>query len=229
MFRIPGKLVKVRSVTNVPEFKGEKREHGCSVKFEWQTDNTILDELEPGLRQAFYIKASGKPKANDDGQQEMSLPREDVDLNERRFESVQMPLKLKKEYADHELTYMCGASEQSKIKLTEVKLSDFSVDLQQGGSVLVMFSAYSKPGAEVQGRIDHMAQTEVEILLHPATKKQQDLIAEEQARAPKKTRKDKASQDPFANSDLAQDDTRIDGNEAPESDDENTEAEEAAE
>ena len=45
MFEIDQKLVKVRSVTNVPEFKGEKREHACSVKFEFQTDNTVLDVL----------------------------------------------------------------------------------------------------------------------------------------------------------------------------------------
>jgi hypothetical protein len=50
MFSIDRKLIKVRSVTNVPEFKGEKREHACSVKFEYQSDNTVLDILEPTRR-----------------------------------------------------------------------------------------------------------------------------------------------------------------------------------
>ena len=79
MFEIDRALVKVRSVTNVPEFKGEKREHACSVKYELQTDNTVLDVLEPGLRKAFYEKDTGKAKVNDDGQSELSLPRQDLD------------------------------------------------------------------------------------------------------------------------------------------------------
>lgn len=210
MFSIDRKLIKVRSVTNVPEFKGEKREHACSVKFEYQSDNTILDILEPGLRKAFYEKDNGKPKTGDDGQQEMALPREDLDLTSRKLAGVHMPLKIKKEMVGYELVYHCGASDESFIKLGEVALSDFSLDLQPGGTVLVMFSAYSKPGADVQGRIDHLAQTEIEITLTPPTEKQADLV--DKAKAPKKkTAAEKAggSDDPFANSDLAKDSTKI--------------------
>jgi hypothetical protein len=210
MFNIDRKLIKVRSVTNVPEFKGEKREHACSVKFEFQSDNTVLDILEPGLRKAFYEKDNGKPKTGDDGQQEMSLPREDLDLTSRKLVGVHMPLKIKKEMAGYELVYHCGASEQSEIKLGEVQLSDFSLDLQPGGTVLVMFSAYSKPGADVQGRIDHLAQTEIEITLTPPTEKQPDLVDKAKG-SRKKTAAEKIAEegDPLAGSDLAQDSTRI--------------------
>lgn len=215
MFEIDQKLVKVRAVTNVPEFKGERREHACSVKFEFTTDNTVLDVFEPGLRTAFYEKDNGKVKTADDGQQEFSLPREDVDLTSRKLIGVSMPLKIKKEMAGYELIYHCGATEQSFIKLGEVGLSDFSFDLQQGGSVLVVFNAYSKPSADVQGRIDHLAQTEVEITLRAPTAKQVDLV-DEANKASKKARKKTAAEkiaeegDPLAGSDLAQDHTRID-------------------
>lgn len=209
MFEIDQKLVKVRAVTNVPEFKGERREHACSVKFEFTTDNTVLEEFEPGLRKAFYEKDNGKAKTGDDGQQELSLPRQDLDLTARKLLGIQMPLKIKKEMAGYELTYHCGATEQSFIKLGEVGLSDFSFDLQQGGSVLVVFNAYSKPSADVQGRIDHLAQTEVEITLRAPTAKQEDLV-EKASRPRKKSLEEKKSDDPFAHSDLAQDHTRID-------------------
>ncbi|MET3631608.1 hypothetical protein [Burkholderia sp. 572] len=202
MFEIDRALVKVRSVTNVPEFKGEKREHACSVKYELQTDNTVLDVLEPGLRKAFYEKDTGKAKVNDDGQSELSLPRQDLDLTQRRLPLVHMPLKLKKDFAGYRLVYHCGATEASEIKLGEVQLSDFSVDLQPGGTVLVMFSSYSKPGADVQGRIDHMAQTEVEITLLPPEEKQTDLVGKD-GKNTKKTAAEKAGDDPFAGSDLA--------------------------
>lgn len=212
MFEIDQKLVKVRAVTNVPEFKGERREHACSVKFEFTTDNTVLDEFEPGLRKAFYEKDNGKTKTGDDGQQELSLPRQDLDLTARKLIGIHMPLKVKKEFAGYELVYHCGATEESFIKLGEVGLSDFSFDLQQGGSVLVVFNAYSKPSADVQGRIDHMAQTEIEITLRAPTAKQEDLV-EKASKSRKKTAAEKVggSDDPFAHSDLAQDHTRIDG------------------
>jgi hypothetical protein len=213
MFEIDQKLVKVRAVTNVPEFKGEKREHACSVKFEFTTDNLVLDVFEPGLRKAFYEKDNGKQKAGDDGQQELSLPRQDLDLTARKLIGIQMPLKVKKEFAGYELVYHCGATEESFIKLGEVGLSDFSFDLQQGGSVLVVFSAYSKPSAAVQGRIDHLAQTEIEITLRAPTAKQEDLVEKSQ-KPKKKTAPEKIAEegDPLAGSDLAQDDTRIESN-----------------
>jgi hypothetical protein len=213
MFEIDRELVKVRSVTNVPEFKGEKREHGCSVKFELQTDNTILDVLEPGLRKAFYEKDNGKPTTTPEGQDELPLPRQDLDLTKRKFPFVHMPLKIDKEFAGYKLVYHCGATEASEIKLGDVALSDFSVDLQKGGTVLVVFGTYSKPGADVQGRIDHMAQTQVEISLIPPDEKQPELASAEKKTTRKKTAAEKIAEsgDPLAGSDLAQDHTRIEG------------------
>lgn len=210
MFEIQRKLVKIKSVTNVPEFKGEKREHACSVKFEFSTDNTILEQFEPGLRKAFYEKDNGKTKTAPDGQQEMTLPREDLDLTSRKLVGVQMPLKIKKEMAGYELVYHCGASEESFIKLGEVGLSDFSFDLQDGGSVLVVFNAYSKPAADVQGRIDHMLQSEIEVSLIAPTAKQAELAPAKTTK--KKTAAEKIAEegDPLSGSDLAQDESRID-------------------
>ncbi|MGN8062760.1 hypothetical protein ACTJK4_13970 [Ralstonia sp. 22111] len=211
MFEIDRQLVKVRSVTNVAEFKGDKREHACSVKFEYQTSNMVLDVLEPGLRKAFYEKDNGKTQTNDKGQEEMSLPRQDVDLTQRKLPLVNMPLKLAKELAGYKLIYHCGASEASEIRLAEVELSDFAVNLQPGGTVTVVFNAYSKPGADVQGRIDHMAQTEIEISLIAPEERQQELKPADGKSASKKTAAEKkgGSDDPFANSDLAQDHTKI--------------------
>ena len=211
MFEIEQKLVKVKSVTCVAEFKGDKREHACSVKFEYQTDNTVLDVLEPGLRKAFYEKDNGKTKTDEEGQAELSLPRQDVDLTQRKLPLVNMPLKLSKELAGYHLTYHCGASEASEIRLAEVELSDFAVNLQPGGTVTVVFNAYSKPGADVQGRIDHMAQTEIEISLIAPEERQQELKPADGKGSRKKTAAEKTggSDDPFAGSDLAQDDTKI--------------------
>lgn len=208
MFEITRQLVKIKSVVNVPEFNGESREHGCSVKVELTTDNTVLDDLERGLRQAYYEKDNGKTSVDAEGQEELSLPRQDLALTKRKLPGVVMPVRLINEMAGYGLVFHCGASPESEIKLSEVGLDKFAVDMQQGGTVLVTFAMYSKPGTDVQGRIDHMAQTEIEISLVPPATKQAELPINKTAK--KKTRADKAESDPFESSDLAQDETRID-------------------
>lgn len=207
MFEITRQLVRIKKVSNISEFHGDSREHGCSVRVEWMTGNTVLDDLEAGLRTALYEKDDGKVKPNAEGQDELPLPRQDLALTSRKLPGVIMPIKLIKEFAGYTLTYHVGASEDSEIKLTEVNLTKFAVDMQQGGTVLVGFNMYSKPDADVRGTIDHLEETEIEITLTPPQTKQAELPI---AKPKKKTRKDKESDDPFANSDLAQDETRID-------------------
>lgn len=210
MFSVDKKLMKIRSVTTVAEFKGDGREHAQNVKLEWTTDNGVLAEFDPQLRSAFYQKDDGKQRANEEGQGELSIPRQDVDLTKLRIPFLQMPIKFKKEFAGYEIVYHCGATDESCIKLSDVGLSDFSFDMKDGGTVLVVFNAYAKPNAADQGKIDQMMQVECEVSLIPPTEKQTDLTL---IKAPKKkkTAAEKIAEegDPLAGSDLAQDETRI--------------------
>jgi hypothetical protein len=206
MFSVEQKLMKIRSVTTVAEFKGDGREHAQNVKLEWTTDNGVLAEFDPQLRSAFYQKDDGKQNANDAGQGELSLPRQDVELTKLRIPFLQMPVKFKKEFAGFEMVYHTGASEQSNIRLEGVELSDFSFDMKDGGTVLVVFNAYAKPNAADQGKIDQMMQLECEISLTPPSEKQADLVEQSRkAKAPKKkTAAEKAggADDPFAGTDI---------------------------
>ena len=210
MFSITRKLVKINKVSGVSEFKGDGRDHGCSVKVTILLDNDILDVLCPGLRAAYYEKDSGKKKTAPDGQGEMSLPRQDLDLTSRRLLNVVTPIKFKNEMAGYALVYHRGATPESEISLTEVGLSNFSVEPHDGGSCETSFNMYQKPAAEVQGFIDHMEQTEIEITLIPPTEKQATLVPAKTTK--KKTAAEKIAEegDPLSGSDLAQDETRID-------------------
>jgi hypothetical protein len=201
MLSIEQQLMKIRSVTTVAEFKGDGREHAQNVKLEWTTDNGVLAEFDPQLRSAFYQKDDGKQKANNEGQGELSLPRQDVELTKLRIPFLQMPVKFKKEFAGYEMVYHCGASEKSNITLSEVELSDFSFDMKDGGTVLVVFNAYAKPNAADQGKIDQMMQLECEVTLTPPTEKQAQLAPVKETKK-KKTAAEKADEDPFANTDI---------------------------
>jgi hypothetical protein len=208
MLSIERKLVRIKKVTGVEEFKGDKRDYGCSVRIEWLADNTVLDFFDKDLRTAFYERDTGKAGANAEGQGELSLPRADVELTKRRCIHVETPLRLKKELDGYTIVFHRGATEKSDITLGEVHLDDFAVDPHDGGSVLMGCKAYMKPPVEQRGYIDHMAQTEIEITLTPPEAKQADMV--DKVKAPKKkTAAEKADEDPFANSDLAQDESRI--------------------
>ncbi|WP_333992681.1 hypothetical protein [Burkholderia orbicola] len=86
-----------------------------------------------------------------------------------------------------------------------MRLSEFSVDPQDGGSALIACNAYVKPTVQDRGYIDHMAQTEIEITLTPPVPKSPDLVdkAQKPTASMSKTAAEKADDDPFAGSDLA--------------------------
>lgn len=202
MISFDRKLIKVKKVSAVDEFKGDKTDYGCSVRLEWVAANTILDEFDKHVRTAYYERDTGKSSASAEGQGELSLPRQDVDLTKRKCINVVTPLHFVKEFDGYEIIFHRGATEKSDIKLTEVRLDNFVGDPQEGGSVLMSCSAYMKPAAEVRGFIDHMSKTEIEITLTPPTETQPELTPAKISR--KKTAGEKVSteQDPFHNTDI---------------------------
>jgi hypothetical protein len=210
MISFDRKLIKVKKVSAVDEFKGDKTDYGCSVRLEWVAANTILDEFDKHVRAAYYERDTGKQAASAEGQGELSLPRQDVDLTKRKCINVVTPLHFVKEFDGYEIIFHRGATEKSDIKLTEVRLDNFVGDPQEGGSVLMSCSAYMKPAAEVRGFIDHMSKTEIEITLTPPVAKQAEIKLPKESKKKAAVDKIGTDADPFSNSDLATDETRID-------------------
>lgn len=205
MLSIERKLVRIKKVTGVEEFKGDRRDYGCSVRIEWIAPNTVLDVFDKDARPAFYERDTGNPGTNDEGQGELSLPRADVELTKRKLIYIETPVRFKKEMDGYTIVFHRGATEKSDISLSEVKLDDFTADPHDGGSVLMGCNAYMKPPVEVRGYIDHMSKTEIEITLTPPAA-QPDLV--EKAGKPKRERKKTAAEkvggddDPFAGTDI---------------------------
>ncbi|CAM2142575.1 conserved protein of unknown function [Pararobbsia alpina] len=209
-FEMDRQLIKIVAVTPVSEFKGDKRDHGVSVTFERNFDNTILAEFDKDLPGALYKPEDGKPKVGEEGQGEFTMPLDGVKLTARKCLAIQMPMKLRKELAGWTVVYHRGATPQSDIKAADVKFTDFVlVDACEGGTTPLRFKGYQKLPPELQGFVDHMAQTEVECTFVGPVETQENLDLKGK-KEPKKTRADKQSDDPFAGSDLAQDDTKID-------------------
>lgn len=209
------KLIKIIAVQPVAEFKGDQRDHGVSVTFERNFDNTVLDEFGDDLLMTLYREEDGAPKIDDNGQEGIPTPQPGVKLTARKCQWIPMPMKLRKVLEGWQVVYHRGATPQSDIKAMDVKFSEFVlVDACEGGTTPLRFKAYQKLPPELQGYVDHMAQTEVECTFRAPEQTQADLVDQAQGRGrgnKKKTAAEKVggSDDPFANSDLAQDETRI--------------------
>lgn len=206
------KLIKIIAVQPVAEFKGDQRDHGVSVTFERNFDNTVLDDFGDDLLPTLYKEEDGKPKADQDGNGEFTMPLPGVKLTARKCQWIPMPLKLRKILEGWQIVYHRAASPQSDIKAMDVKFSDFVlVDACEGGTTPLRFKAYQKLPPELQGYVDHMAATEVECTFRAPEQTQADLVDQAQGRGRKKTRAEKIAEsgDPLAGSDLAQDHTRI--------------------
>lgn len=208
------KLIKIIAVHPVAEFKGDEKDHGLSVTFERNFDNTVLDEFGDDLLTTLFKEEDGKPKTDASGNGELEIPVPGLKLTARKCLWIPMPLKLRKILEGWQIVYHRGATPQSDIKAMDVKFSDFVlVDACEGGTTPLRFKAYQKLPPELQGYIDHMAATEVECTFRAPEQTQADLVdqAQGKGRRKKKTAAEKIAEegDPLAGSDLAQDHTRI--------------------
>jgi hypothetical protein len=203
------KLIKIIAVHPVAEFKGDEKDHGLSVTFERNFDNTVLAEFGEDLLDTLYKEEDGEPKTDKNGNGELTMPLPGMKLTARKCQWIPMPLKLRKVLEGWQIVYHRGASPQSDIKAMDVRFSDFVlVDACEGGTTPLRFKAYQKLPPELQGFVDHMAATEVECTFRAPEKTQEDLVDQAQKRGrgrPKKTAAEKvqAEGDPFEGSDLA--------------------------
>jgi hypothetical protein len=204
------RLIKIIAVHPVAEFKGDQKDHGVSVTFERNFDNSVLNEFGDEMLPTLYKEEDGSAKVDEKGQGGLTIPMPGVKLTARKNLWIPMPMKLRKELENWQIVYHRGASEQSAITANDVKFSDFMlVDASEGGSCLTRFKAYQKLPPEVQGYVDHMAQTEVECTFRAPEKTQADLVdqANKASKKKKKTAAEKIAEegDPLAGTEFARD------------------------
>ncbi|HTI18640.1 MAG TPA: hypothetical protein VL598_13320 [Trinickia sp.] len=140
------KLIKIVAVQPVAEFKGDQRDHGISVTFERNFDNSILLEFGgEDMLETLYKEEDGEPKSDAKGHGELTLPVPGVKRTARRNLWVPMPMKLSKILDGWQIVYHRGATPQSDIKAMDVKFSDFVlVEACEGGTTPLRFKGYQK-------------------------------------------------------------------------------------
>lgn len=193
MFSVTNQLAKIVSCTNVSEKHGKERVPALSVGLYMVGAGTLLDQFDGALRGMLYRKPMPAPG---------DLPLDHDELTELRFPFMRN-LAWDRKYEGYILRFHIGASGSEDVLLGECGLKDIRFVAQEGGSVGVGFKVTAHPKDEIDhGKVATRLQQEIFITLTPPDKPV-DLFSSQN------TEEQDDEQDPFANSDLAQDETRI--------------------
>jgi len=192
MFHVSDHLCKIVSVTNVSEKHGKERIPAMSIGLYPVGGGELLDQFDSGLRAMLYRKPLPTPG---------ELPMEHDGMTELRFPFMRN-LAWDRKYAGYLLRFHIGATGVEDVLLAECGLKDIRFTTQEGGSVGVHFKVTAHPKDEVDhGKIATRLQQELMITLTPPDKPV-DLFSGD-------GEQQDDERDPFENSDLAQDETRI--------------------
>jgi hypothetical protein len=192
MFTVSNQLCKIVSVTNVSEKHGKERVPALSIGLYLVGSGSILDQFDSALRPMLYRKPQPTPGG-------LPLEYDDNELTELRFPFMRN-LAWDRKYAGFMLRIRIGATGADDVLLTECGLKDIRFVAQEGGSVGVAFKVTAHPKDEIDhGKVATRLQQEIFIDLTPPDHMPTLFDGEPQD----------DERDPFENSDLAQDETRI--------------------
>jgi len=195
MFTVSNQLCKIVSVTNVSEKHGKDRKPALSIGLCLVGSGSMLDQFDAALRPMLYRKPQLTPGG-------LPLEYDDNELTELRFPFMRN-LAWDRKYAGYLLRFRIGASGADDVLLAECGLKDIRFVAQEGGSVGIAFKVTAHPKDEIDhGRIATRLQQEIFIDLTPP-----DHVPTLFDGHPEEEVDD--SRDPFENSDLAQDESRI--------------------
>lgn len=192
MFSVSNHLAKIVSVTNVSEKHGKERVPALSIGLYLVGSGSMLDQFDNSLRPMLYRKPQSTPGG-------LPLEYDDNEMTELRFPFMRN-LAWDRKYAGYMLRFRIGASGADDVLLAECGLKDIRFVAQEGGPVGIGFKITAHPNDEIDhGKICVRLQQEIFVDLTPP-----DHIPTLFDDEPQND-----EHDPFENSDLAQDETRI--------------------
>jgi len=157
MFGLQKQQVRLANFNPRAEKHGEDNKLAGDLKIEVVTSNSVLDEFDKGLRQAFFRKP-GKGE-----QQDLIEPGA---LTEVKFPKLGVG-RWDEEFPGYDLTIETGLGLKDPIVLIDCTLRKFAFEFLQGGSVAVSFSVICHPESKEAGELCALIQSDIELTLTP--------------------------------------------------------------
>lgn len=139
------------------QLHGDTQVHCKDLNWRIDGPNTLLDQINPGLRPALYKHASSKP-----------IPGVEDVTPELRTGLFEGPFNVKYEGSGYMLTVKFGEVSNEQIELAGTELAKMKVDPRDGGSVSLFFrSSHVGLSMGEMGRLDTFDGKELSIILAP--------------------------------------------------------------
>ncbi|MBB1060385.1 hypothetical protein [Marilutibacter spongiae] len=148
------------------ERHGDERELAADIKLSLRAQNTILDQLEPGLRKDIFRKPSRGEQPD--------IPEIGGDqLVAVKHPSIE-PLRLSHEFEGYEIEIAGLMDHVEPLLLVDVKLKKFVVAPLEGGSVELTFTASTNVGQdEVSELCEAFVREDVRLTVTPPKRQAQ--------------------------------------------------------
>ncbi|MGI4938342.1 MAG: hypothetical protein ACRYF5_16615, partial [Janthinobacterium lividum] len=161
------------------ELHGETPSPATDISLSALMSNDVLNDLCPGMREALY-EAPTNP--------DLVEAADPDSLTALRFPFLKYPLTLNLELKERKLTidYGLGAEGGSNVVLPNCKVSKFTVEPQNGGTVLVKFQVTAHPDEKQSGWLYTNQKADIVISLETPEEPQGDIFAAPPAKKTKK-------------------------------------------
>lgn len=178
MFDLNKQTVRMSNFNARSELNGDTRKPAADISCSASMPNTILDVLCPGLLQLLYERPKNPDlaeQANPDA------------LTALRMPLLGLPLKWALELDNRKLTIDYGLGGDSDIVLPECKVHKFTIEPQNGGTVLLGWMISGHPDATQAGWLYDHQQQDIVITLEadPQDDAQGKLIPEKKSKKEK--------------------------------------------
>ena len=144
------------------EKHGDESVSAIDLSVCYDAPNTVLDDFQPGMLDAFYKAAEG-------GDESATLDGFEISAKPLlRFHNL-APLKLSTELIGHRFCIDYGLDEDSALVLPACDVGKFSLELKEGGTVSLKFRVQTNKGLTEQiiGKLAMLISQEVQIQLTP--------------------------------------------------------------
>jgi hypothetical protein len=145
------------------EVHGEEREPAGDLKLEAFLPNDVLVEFDPALRSLlYYFDESQQRDLVDEGK------KGDANyLPDLRLPKLVGPFRWDDEMLGATISLRVRG-EKSRVELADAKVNNFTIEVQEGGTVLLSFRVQAHPDERKFGKLCTLIQRDVEVTLIPA-------------------------------------------------------------
>lgn len=152
------------NLSTTTEIHGEKRLPAVDMKLTINAANDLLAKFHPSLMSSFYRHAmDGEGDLVDEASDRPTI---------LRF-LFMGPLKWDEEFEKYEMTLDLGlGGKNSNITLGECKVSKFTFDMKEGGTVSVSFNVRAHPDEKQAGKLYEKQSQDIFITLMPPDENQ---------------------------------------------------------